>query len=96
MESHLQHNPDLTSSVVFGLGWVYLLLFVMNAAWVRRSFALDGNVRLSLGGLLGKGQEIPVASLWAIYCAMLLMVGVSHLTGSDNAQSCLLWMPELL
>lgn len=96
MESHLQHNPDLTSSVVFGLGWVYLLLFVMNAAWVRRSFALDGNFRLSLGGLLGKGQEIPVASLWAIYCAMLLMVGVSHLTGSSNPQSFLLRMPELL
>ncbi|MDB5343761.1 MAG: hypothetical protein JWP89_2138 [Schlesneria sp.] len=96
MESHLQHNPDLTSSVVFGLGWVYLLLFVLNAAWVRRSFALDGNVRLSLGGLLGKGQEIPVASIWAIYCAMLLMVSVSHLTGSNNAQSFLLRMPEFL
>ncbi len=96
MEFHLQHNPDLTASVVYGLGWVYLLLFVMNAAWVRRSYAVDGNFRLNLGGLLGKGQEVPIASLWAIYCALLLMVGITHLTGSDNPQSFLLRMPEIL
>jgi hypothetical protein len=96
MESHLQHNPDLTSSVIFGLGWVYLLLFIVNAAWVRRSYALDGNFRFSLGGLLGKGQDIPVASIWAVYSAMLLMVAIGHLTGSDNPQSFLLKMPEIL
>ena len=72
MHTHLPHNPDMTSSVIFGLGWVYLLLFVMNALWVRRSYAVDGNVRLTLGGLLGKGQDIPVASFWALYAAMLL------------------------
>ena len=94
MESHLPHNPDLTSSVIFGLGLVYLLLFVMNAAWVRRSYTVDGNFRLSLGGLMGKGQEIPIASLWAIYCAMLLMISITHLTGADNPQSFLLRMPE--
>lgn len=96
MESHLQHNPDLTSSVVFGLGWVYLLLFMMNAAWVRRSYAVDGNFRLSFGGLWRTAPEVPVVSIWAVYCAMLLMVAITHLTGADNPQSFLLKMPEIL
>lgn len=96
MESHLQHNPNLTSSVIFGLGLVYLLLFAMNAAWIRRSYAVDGNFRLSLGGLLGKGQEIPVAALWAIYAFMLLMVGIAHLTGTSSPQSFILRMPEVM
>lgn len=96
MASHLQHNPDLTSSVIYGLGWVYLLLFVMNAAWTRRSVAVDGNFRISLGGLLGKGQDVPIASFWALYCAMLLMVGIAHLTGANNPQTFLLKMPEIL
>jgi len=94
MESHLQHNPDLTSSVIFGLGLVYMVLFFMNAAWVRRSYAVDGNFRLNLGGLLGKGQEIPVAAIWAFYAFMLLMVSIAHLTGTGNPQSFLLRMPE--
>ena len=94
MESHLQHNPDLTSSVIFGLGLVYMVLFFMNAAWVRRSYAVDGNFRLNLGGLLGKGQEIPVAAIWAFYAFMLLMVSIAHLTGTGNPQSFLLKMPE--
>jgi len=94
MESHLQHNPDLTSSVIFGLGLVYMVLFFMNAAWVRRSYAVDGNFRLNLGGLLGKGQEVPVAAIWAFYAFMLLMVSIAHLTGTGNPQSFLLKMPE--
>ncbi len=94
MESHLQHNPDLTSSVIFGLGLVYMVLFFMNAAWVRRSYAVDGNFRLSLGGLLGKGQEVPVAAIWAFYAFMLLMISIAHLTGTGSPQSFLLRMPE--
>lgn len=96
MESHLQHNPDLTGPVIFGLGWVYLLLFVMNAAWVRRSYAVDGNFRFNLGGLLGKGQDLPWASVWATYCAFLALVSFTHLTGSDHPQSFLLKMPEIM
>ena len=96
MHTHLPHNPDLTASVIYGLGWVYLLLFLMNALWVRRSYAVDGNVRLTLGGLLGKGQDVPVAAFWAVYAATLLMVGTTHLTGWSNPQSFLLKMPEIL
>lgn len=83
----LEHHPDLTSAVIFGLGWVYLLLFLMNAVWVRRSYAVDGNVMLF-------GQAVPVASFWSLYAAMLLMISVAHLTGSGNPQSFLIRMPQ--
>ena len=59
--NYLTHNPDLTSSVIYGLGWVYLLLFLMNAVWVRRSLANDGICTIRLGGILGEGQKVPYA-----------------------------------
>ncbi|WP_397571152.1 hypothetical protein [Schlesneria sp. T3-172] len=93
---NITHNPNLTASVIYGLGWVYLLLFFMNAYWTRRSFAVDGNCRVTLGGLLGKGQQIPVATFWAVYSALLLMVAVTHLTGANQPQQFSLQMPEIL
>ena len=96
MQTNLLHNPDLTASVIFGLGWVYLLLFVMNSWWVRRSMAMDGDFRLRLGGLLGKGIDIPVAAFWAVYAAMLFVVAVTHLTRLNSPQVFLLKMPEIL
>ena len=96
MQAHLLHNPDLTPTVIFGLGWVYLLLFFMNAFWVRRSLAVDGNFRFTFCGLLRKGQDVPVAAFWALYAAMLLMVATAHLTGSGNPQTFTMRMPEVL
>ena len=93
---HLTHNPDLTSSVIYGLGWVYLLMFLMNAAWIRRSYAVDGDCHIRLGGLLGDGQKIPYAAFWSLYAAMLLMVSITHLTGWSNPQQFTLQMPEFL
>lgn len=90
----MEHNPDLTASVIFGLGWVYLVLFLMNAAWVRRSYAHDGTVRLNLLGLLGKGQDVPVAGIWALYAALLGMIAVAHLTAYSTPESFLIRMPN--
>jgi hypothetical protein len=83
----LQHNPDLTGSVIFGLGWLYLLLFFMNCGWVRRSYSVDGNVQLF-------GQGVPVVSFWALYTAVLGMVAVAHLTGSNSPEMFPLRLPE--
>ncbi|MDZ4688471.1 MAG: hypothetical protein SH850_25635 [Planctomycetaceae bacterium] len=85
----LTHHPDLTASVIYGLGWVYLLLFFMNAAWVWRSYAVDGSVKLF-------GQDVPAVSFWAIYAAMLLMVATAHLTGSNTPGMFLLRMPDFV
>lgn len=96
MTHHLLHNPDLTPSVIYGLGWVYLLLFLMNAAWTRRSMIIDGICDIRLGGILGEGQKVPYAMFWAIYASMLLLVAATHLTGWANPQQFTLIMPEFL
>ncbi len=83
----LEHHPDLTASVIYGLGWLYLLLFLMNCAWVWRSYQKDGEISLF-------GQGVPVAGIWALYAAMLGMIATAHLTGSDNPQMFLLRMPD--
>jgi hypothetical protein len=90
----MQYHPDLTASVIYGLGWVYLLLFVMNAVWVRRSFELDGSVRVNPLGLLGQGQDVPVASFWALYAALLGMISIAHLTGLSTPEAFPIRMPE--
>lgn len=90
----MDHNPDLTSSVIFGLGWIYLLLFVMNSVWVVRSYHNDGTLRVSLLGLLGKGQDIPIAGIWALFAALLGMVALAHLTSYSTPESFLIRMPE--
>ncbi len=90
----MDHNPDLTSSVIFGLGWIYLLLFVMNSAWVVRSYHRDGTARISLMGLLGKGQDVPLAGFWALYAALLGMIAIAHLTSYSTPESFLIRMPD--
>lgn len=83
----LEHHPDLTASVIYGLGWLYLLLFLMNSVWVWRSYNKDGEVKIA-------GTEIPVAAIWALYAALLGMVSVAHLTGASSPQMFLLRMPD--
>lgn len=90
----MDHNPDLTSSVIFGLGWIYLLLFVMNAVWVWRSLKTDGTVRISLMGILGKGQDVPVAAFWALYAALLGMVSIAHLSAFSTPETFMICMPD--
>src|SRR5579885_2274612 len=83
----LQHNPDITASVIYGLGWFYLLLFLMNCLWVKRSYNVDKPVRLG-------GQDVPVAGFWALYTALLGMVSIAHLTGSNSPEQFLIRLPE--
>ncbi len=81
-------HPDLTSGVVFGLGWFYLILFAMNACWVVRSYKQDGEMHLF-------GIEVPKASFWALYAALLGMVSIAHFTGSSQPDAFLIRMPEI-
>lgn len=66
----LNPHPDLTASVLIGLGWYYLLLFVMNLLWTIRSYKQDGDFA---GG-------IPKAAGWAVYTSILMMVTFYHFT----------------
>ncbi|MFQ5734696.1 MAG: hypothetical protein ACE5KM_22410 [Planctomycetaceae bacterium] len=76
-------HPDLTEEVIYGLGWVYLLLFAANAWWTARSLKKDGNVRLP--NIFG-GVTVPAASFWGMYSALLLMIALAHLTGYGSPE----------
>jgi len=73
-------HPDLTSDVIRGLGWIYLILFAMNALWTWR----EGKRHAGLG----------VVASWAIYSAMLAMIGITHITGGAEPEHFLIRMPE--
>ncbi|GAB5440528.1 MAG: hypothetical protein Fues2KO_08770 [Fuerstiella sp.] len=86
----MEHHPDLTSSVIFGLGWYYLVLFLMNLWWTIRSYRTDGEFSKStpvVGGL-------PVATLWACFSAVLLMVSAAHFTGTSSPETFMIRLPE--
>ena len=89
-------HPDLTESVVHGLGWLYVILFLMNAVWTVRVYRQGTHTRLRLFGLLDDGQEVPTASFWALYSAVLLMVAIAHfqVSGDYSAEHFLIRMPD--
>ena len=73
-------HPDLTPQVIRGIGWLYLLLFAMNAFWTVRTLRLK--------------QSMTVVAGWAIYTALLGMVGIAHVTGGAEPEKFLIRMPE--
>ncbi len=83
-------HPDLTSGVLHGLGWYYLILFVMNLLWTVRSFKVDGEFKKStpiLGGM-------PVATVWAVLTSILLMLSAAYFTGGSSPEKFMIRLPE--
>lgn len=66
----LNAHPDLTSSVLIGLGWYYLLLFLMNFVWTIKSYREDGEY----------ANGLPRATGWATYSSILMMLSAYHFT----------------
>jgi len=66
----LDPHPDLTPSVLIGLGWYYLILFCMNFYWAIRSYNQDGEF----------SNGVPKATVWAIVSSVLLMTSAYHFT----------------
>ncbi|MEZ6062888.1 MAG: hypothetical protein R3C19_21295 [Planctomycetaceae bacterium] len=83
-------HPDLTSSVLTGLGWYYLVLFLMNLLWTVRSFRVDGEFSRNVPVLAG----VPVAAVWAALSAVLLLVSAAHFTGTARPESFMIRLPE--
>jgi hypothetical protein len=73
-------HPDLTSEVVRGIGWLYLLLFTMNAFWTALAFK--------------KKASLGTVGAWAIYTSLLGMVGIAHVTGGAQPEHFLIRMPD--
>ena len=90
----LEPHPDLTPEVIHGLGWIYMILFVMNGWWALRSYNQGAHTRVRLLGLLGEGQEVPTAGFWAFYSILLSLVGLAHLTNTKPPELFLLKLPE--
>ena len=83
-------HPDLTRNVIIGLGWIYMILFAMNAAWTVRSYRLGSHARMPE---FTGGQDVPLAGVWALYSVMLFLVGLLHLTGANNPGAFLIRLP---
>ena len=66
----LNSHPDLTPSVLIGLGWFYLLVFLMNLLWTVRSYKHEGEFK----------NGVPKASIWAVYSSILMMLSFYHFT----------------
>lgn len=86
-------HPDLTPSVIYGLGFLYALLFGMNVYWTVRSFKRGDHFRLpdSMGG-----QDVPSAGPWAMYSVLLMLVALVHFVGASRPDSFLIRLPGWL
>lgn len=87
----LNPHPDLTSSVIRGLGWLYLLLFFANTAWTVRSYRVDGHFDRLFGI-----SHLPKACIWAMYSSLLLLVASAHLVFNSDPSTFLLKMPDVV
>ena len=84
----LDPHPDLTPAVIQGLGWLYLLMCLLNIGWTYRSYKL-GSYFERVGGF----EHIPKAALWACYSAALLFLAATHLTFTAEAETFLIRLP---
>jgi hypothetical protein len=82
-------HPDLTGSVIRGLGWFYFLMFLMNVGWTFRSYRKDGHFH----GLAGF-EHLPRAFVWAFYSAILGLIAAAHLAFHSDPAEFLLKLPE--
>ncbi|MCA9038139.1 MAG: hypothetical protein KDA91_23600 [Planctomycetaceae bacterium] len=80
----LNHFPDVTSSVLTGLGWYYLVLFAMNLLWTIRSYKTDGEY----------SNGVPRATVWAVLSSILLMLSAAHFSSAGSPDTFLIRLPS--
>ncbi|MFO0425835.1 MAG: hypothetical protein ACK526_04640 [Planctomyces sp.] len=79
----LNHYPDLTSTVLTGLGWYYLILFFMNLLWTVHSYRHDGEY----------SNGMPRATTWAVLTSIYMMLSAAHFSAYRNPETFLIRMP---
>ena len=79
----LNAHPDLTASVLVGLGWYYLVMLLMNLYWTVQAFHHDGEY----------ANGLPRATPWAVYSSILGMICFYHFTYPPDG--FLIYMPEV-
>ena len=75
-------HPDLTSSVIRGLGWLYLALCGMNLVWVAY--------------LVKSKASLRSISIWSVFCTFLALIGAVHITKFAEPQNFPFFMPEFV
>ena len=75
-------HPDLTSSVIRGLGWLYLALCGMNLVWVAHRAKSKASLRS--------------ISIWSVFCTFLALIGAVHITKFAEPQNFPFFMPEFV
>jgi len=86
----LDPHPNLTPPVIFGLGWLYLIQFIMNFVWTMRSLKKGTHHRVPQ--FFG-GGDVPTAMWWGAYTALLGMVTIAHFTGYSSPDNFLIQLP---
>jgi Cytochrome b(C-terminal)/b6/petD len=84
-------HPNLTSSVIFGLGWLYLILCLMNFFWAMAQLKKEKHFKV--WDIFG-GMEVPSATTWFAYCVFLGLVSFAHFTGFGSPDRFILSLPE--
>ena len=87
----LEPHPNVTPSVIFGLSWLYLILFCMNVAWTWRSYRKGHHIDLPA---FAGGGHIPTAAIWATYSTILMLVCVVHFSCASSPESFWFIMPD--
>jgi hypothetical protein len=90
----LEPHPNLTLDVIHGLGWIYIILAVMNYAWAVHVFRKGTHFRTRLGGALSYPQDVPSAAPWAVYATLLFLVGIGHLVTNSDPEHFLIILPD--
>jgi hypothetical protein len=88
----LNPHPNVTESVIHGLGWIYLILFAMNAFWTYRALKGGHHLRMLVPGF--GTLDAPSAGFWGLYSAMLLMISTAHFAYQGNPADFLLRLPD--
>lgn len=89
----IEPHPNVTPSVIFGLGWLYLILMAMNLVWTWRSYHNGGH--FNIPSLFGGGHA-PNAALWAGYTIFLMVIAVAHFTCASSPQTFVFVMPDIV
>lgn len=97
------HHPDLTSSVIFGLGWLYLLLFAMNACWAYLAFMAgpakhdhESSEKGHQADHPSDGPTLAYVAVWAMIAMAFLLAAAAHFTGISDPASFPIRMPTFV
>jgi hypothetical protein len=87
----LDPHPNLTPEVIYGLGYLYLVQFLMNFFWTLHSLKKHGECKVP--AIFG-GFHVPVAAWWGMYSSLLAMVTFAHLTGYSTPERFIILLPD--